>query len=377
MRLLSLIILTLWVLSFVSTLLSLAAVPRLKRGALSAASSPLVSIVIPARDEVRVIERTVRGLLASTYPKLELIVVDDRSTDGTGDVVRAIADPRVTVIANEEPPAGWLGKPWALHQGSLRARGELLLFVDADIRYEPDAVAAAVAWLQASGRDMIALLPHFEMRGFWDHVAMPNLALFVFMAMPTWLANRSSIPALAIGGGTGNLVRRDAYDAAGGHEALKDAVVDDVALARLIRRSGRTTSAVRAEKFVSVHMYDGLREIVNGFTKNGFATFGRSYTVALLTVLITTAGNLLPYVFAAAGDRVSMAAVGVITLTRLILFASLGYSLLAAIFLHPLMIVVWDWILLRSMWITGIRRQLAWRGRMYDARATRFGAERK
>jgi len=375
-RYLAAIIFAVWVLAFLRTLLNLAVVPRLKRGAAPAAS-PLLSIVIPARDEVRVIERTVRAFLASTYANFELIVVDDRSTDGTGDAVRAVADPRVTLIAGEEPPPGWLGKPWALHQGSLRARGELLLFVDADIVYQPDAVAAAIATLETTGRDMIALLPDIEMHSFWEHVAMPNLALFAFTVLPAWLANRSSLAILAIGGGTGNLLLRDAYDAAGGHQALKDSVVDDVALARLLRRSGRTTAGVRADGFVSVHMYRGLRETVEGFTKNGFAIFDRNYALAVAALCISATGNLLPYALALTGEPFSIATVGLITLTRIVLFAALGYPLLSAIFLHPLMILVWLWIMLRSMWITGVRRRLPWRGRVYDARATRFGAERK
>lgn len=375
-RYLTAIIFILWVLAFFRTLLNLALVPRLKRGAIPSAR-PLVSIIIPARDEAHVIGQTVRALLASTYDNFELIVIDDRSTDGTGDVVRAIDDPRLLVIAGEEPPAGWLGKPWALHKGSLVARGELLLFVDADILYAPGALAAAVAWMEETGRDMITLLPDIRMRGFWDHVAMPNLAMFLFTLSPSWLANRTNLPMLAIGGGTGNLVRRDAYAAAGGHEALKAAVVDDVALGRLIRRSGRTTAGVRAEQFVSVHMYDGLRGIVEGFTKNGFAIFNRNYALAVVVLAISAAGNLLPYALAVTGEPFSIASVALITVIRVILFTALGYSLLAAIFLHPLMIAVWLWILLRSMWITGIRRRLPWRGRVYDARETSFGEERK
>jgi len=375
-RYLTATIFALWVLALFRTLLNLALVPRLKRGAMPA-SRPLVSIIIPARDEAKVIGQTVRALLQSTYDHFELIVVDDRSSDGTGDMVRAIDDPRLTVIAGEEPPPGWLGKPWALHKGSLGARGELLLFVDADILYQPDALGAALAWMGAARRDMITLLPDIRMRGFWDHVAMPNLAMFLFTFSPAWLANRVSLPILAIGGGTGNLVRRDAYDAAGGHEALKDAVVDDVALGRLIRRSGRPTAGVRAEQFVSVHMYDGLRGIVEGFTKNGFAIFNRNYALAALVLAISAAGNFLPYALAVAGEPFSVATVAVITVTRVILFAALGYSVLAAIFLHPLMMLVWLWIMLRSMWITGVRRRVPWRGRVYDARQTRFGADRK
>jgi chlorobactene glucosyltransferase len=374
-RILFAIILFGWVLVFFLTLLNLALIRRLRRGD-RPEREPFVSVIIPARNEARNIDRTIRALLASRYGSFELIVIDDRSTDGTGVIAHSIADARLVVVDGEEPPPAWLGKPWALHQGSLRARGELLLFVDADILYDPDALAAGVAYLQKSGRAMITLLPDVQMRGFWEHVAMPNLAFSIFVIAPAWLANRTSAPLLAIGGGTGNLIRRDVYDAVGGHAALKGAVVDDIALARLVRSSGSPTEGVRAEEFVSVRMYHGLREIVEGFTKNGFAVFGRSYVAVVLVLAIVAAGNLLPFVLAAAGDPLSIATVAVIILIRVILFAALGYSLPAAIFLHPLMILLWGWIMLRSMWITGVRRRLPWRGRVYDARDTRFGAER-
>ena len=375
MRILSTIILILWVLAFFHTLLNLWLVRRLTPGA-RPASERFVSIIIPARNEERTIEATVRGLLASRYGSFEVMVVNDRSTDRTGEIVRSIDDSRLVLVDGDEPSPGWLGKPWALHQGSLCARGELLLFVDADIAYQPAALAAAVAYMETSGRAMITLLPHFDMRGFWENVAMPNLAFAVFVISPAWLANRTNSPLLAIGGGTGNLIRRDVYDAVGGHAALKGAVVDDIALARLVRSSGSPTEGVRAEGFVSVRMYHGLREIVEGFTKNGFAAFGRSYVAAALVLPIVAVGNLLPFVLAAAGDPLSIATVVMIILIRVVLFAALGYSLLAAIFLHPLMILLWGWIMLRSTWITGVRRRLSWRGRVYDARNTRFGAER-
>ncbi len=375
MRILSAAIFLLWVLAFFRTLLNLSLLPRLRRAAPD--WQPLVSIIIPARDEARVIGATVRALLDSTYRNFELIVVDDRSADGTGAAARAAGDARLMVIDGEEPPPGWLGKPWALHQGSLRARGELLLFVDADIRYEPDALAAAVAAFERHGADMLTFLPDIRMHGFWENAVMPNLAMFAFTVIPAWLSNRTRLPILGVGGGTGNFVRREAYHAAGGHAALQDAVIDDVALARLLRHAGRRTVALRADGFVSVRMYDGLREIVHGFTKNMFAVFGRSYLLAAVLVVAAAAGNLLPFVLAFTGDRFAIASVALIIVIRVLLFAALRYSILAAIFLHPLMIVVWEWILLRSMWITGIRRQLAWRGRVYDARATRFGADRK
>ncbi len=375
MRLLSLIVFAAWVLALVRTVINLLLIPRL-RSEEQAGREPLLSVVIPARDEARIIERTVRAFLAQTYPHLEIVVVDDRSTDGTGDILRRLDDPRLLVVSGDEPPPGWLGKPWALHEGSLHARGELLLFVDADVIYAPSAIRAAVAHLERRRPSLLSLLPHFEMRGLGENAAMPMLAMVCFTFLPTWLSNRTRIAGLAIGGGTGNLVVRDRYDAIGGHEALKDSVVDDVALARLMRRGGNPTETVRADDVVSLRMYHGLREVVAGFTKNAFAVLGRSYVATVLVAAGCVVFHILPYGLAAAGDRIALGTVALITLTRLILFRSLRYRLDNAVFLHPLMVAIFGWIFLRSMWLTGIRHRLLWRGRIYDARQTRFGADR-
>jgi chlorobactene glucosyltransferase len=373
MRILSLIVLVFWLLTLLRTILNLLLVPRLRPR--MPRRTPLVSVIIPARDEERTIERTVRAMLAQTYPALEVIVVNDRSTDSTGAILASIDDPRLIVIDGQEPPPGWLGKPHALHLGAGRAGGELLLFVDADVIYAPDAVAAAVARLEESGASMLSLLPHFELRGFWEHVSIVNLAVFAFTMLPLWATNRTRTPLLGIGGGPGNLVRRGDYEAAGGHEALKDAVVDDVGLARLMRRGGRRTEVALANDLVSLRMYHGLREIVDGFTKNGFAVVNRSYLTALFIFVAGSVFHFLPYPLAFAGDAIGIATVALIVLSRVVLFAALRYRLDNALFGHIPMLLIWLWIMARSVWVTGVRRRLLWRGRTYDAGKTKFGAD--
>jgi chlorobactene glucosyltransferase len=375
MRVLSYVVLAFWVLAFGRLILNLVLTPRLR--VRMPARMPLVSVIVPARDEERMIERTVRALFAQTYPALELIVVNDRSTDGTGEILERLAreDARLAVIDNDEPPAGWLGKPWALHQGSLRARGELLLFIDADVLYQPDAVAAAVAELEERALAMITMMPRIEMRTFWEHIAMPQLAVFLFTVLPVWLMNRTRIGSFGLGSGTGNLVRRADYDACGGHEALRQAVIDDIGLGRLFRRHGRRTEIVLGDRMISVRMYHGLREIIHGFTKNAFVIMGRNYVTAIVTLILAVVFHILPYLLALSGDPLSIATVVMISLTRLVLFLALRYRVDNALFGHPLMMLVWGWITLRSLWLTGVRRQIEWRGRKYDARGTRFGAD--
>lgn len=366
-----------WLMALGRTIVNLLLVPRLRPRAVPAGETALVSVIVPARDEERAIERTVRAFLAQTWPALELIVVNDRSTDATGPILARLAaeDRRLVVVDNEEPPPGWLGKPWALHQGSLRAHGELLLFVDADVIYEPDAVAAAVLHLQERDVPMLTLFPRFVMRGFWEHIVMPILAFFAFTVVPIWLSNRSRARLLAFGGGTGNLIRRADYDAVGGHVPLCSAVVDDVGLARLVRASGRQTIVARAEELVSLRMYEGLGEITRGFTKNAFAVIGRSYVTMGVILVLGFVLHVLPFGLALTGDLLSIASVAVLTLTRVVLFAALGYRLDNALFGHPLMVLAWFGIMARSTWYTGVRKQLLWRGRTYDARGTKFGAE--
>src|ERR1051326_1938940 len=375
MRLLSAVLLASWILALFRTITNLLLVHRLR--ARGAGGGAQVSIIIPARNEARAIERTLRAFLAQDYANFEVILVDDRSSDATGAIARAIGDPRLVVIAGEEPPPGWLGKPWAMEQGSRVARGELLLFVDADVHYAPGALSAAVAHIEREpGIAMLALLPHFEMRGFWENIAMPALAMFAFAFMPAWLSNRTRVVALALGAGTGNLVRRAAYERCGRHEALKDSVVDDVALARLLRRHGLVTEAVRAEEMVSVRMYHGGGEILRGFTKNAFAVVNRSYVLAIPFVIFNSLIGLVPYFVALTGDPFAIATVVLISVVRVVIFAALRYPILYAILGHPLMAAFWLVIFLRSVWKTGIRRELEWRGRTYDAAETRFGAER-
>jgi chlorobactene glucosyltransferase len=361
-RIVSWIVLIVWIGTFIRTVLNLLLIPRLGRDA--PPDGPLVSVIIPARNEERDVGGTVRGFLAQTYRNLEIIVVNDRSTDGTQSVLDSLAG--IRVIAGSEPPPGWLGKPWALQQGIAASRGEILLLVDADIHYEPWSVAAAVGQLRKSGVAMIALMPRMVMETFSECIVMPMLALTGFSFLPTWFVNRTRGKLFAIGGGTGNMLWRTDHQAVGGHEALKDAVVDDVGLARLLRHNGRRTAVVRADEGVSVRMYHGRREVMGGFTKNVFAVFDRSYSVTFLFVAGSILFHVLPYALAMAGSAIDIATVVVITITRLVLFSSLGYSLPHALFAHPLTGLIWVWIALRSAWVTGVRKRLVWRGRTYQ-----------
>ena len=376
MHVISMLVFTVWVLALIRMIANLLVIHRLsKLRPQEGNSAKFVSIIIPARNEAHAIEHTLRAFLAQNYQAFEVILVDDCSTDDTGDIARSLADPRLTVVAGKELPAGWLGKPWAMHQGSLIARGELLLFVDADVHYEPDALKAAVTHIEREpDMAMLALLPYFEMRGLSENIAMPALSTLGFTLLP---ANRNRAVRLAVGAGTGNLVRRVAYERVGSHEALKNVIIDDVGLARLLRSHGEGTEAVRADELVSIRMYRGGSEILHGFTKNAFAFVNRRYLIAAPLLLLVVGCGIFPYCAALTGDVFAITTVVLISVVRLILFATLGYRLDNAVFCHPLMVASWLAIFGRSMWETGICGKLEWRGRTYDIADTRcFGPDR-
>ncbi|MEP6768444.1 MAG: glycosyltransferase [Acidobacteriota bacterium] len=368
----------------VSLLVNLAALPRLSREAPASGEAPFVSIVVPARNEERAIGPALRSLLGQDYPpaKMEVIVVDDRSTDGTRRILTSLeTEPRLRVIDGVEPPPGWLGKPHALFQGSRAARGAWLLFVDADVRYRPDVVSRAIGYVVRERADFAALLPRLETAGFWESVLMPNLLCAVFFA-PAFLANRPRPRWLAAGGGAGNLIRRAAYDAIGGHESLRGSVIDDVRLAVASKQAGFATRAVLSHELVAVRMYHGFREVWDGFTKNIAYAMGGVTGVAFaaLSLVWTAVALLPPAVLAAALFGVSLpardvalagASAGLLVLARALLSKALRDRVWPSL-THPLMAAVWAALLVRSVHQRLIRRTVPWRGRNFDARKAGF-----
>ena len=348
-----------------------------------ATGTPLVSVVVPARDEERGIEAAVRSHLAQNYPNLEVVVVDDRSADATPGILRRLAaeDPRLTVVAGVEPPAGWLGKPHALFEGASRAGGEILLFADADVRYAPEAVSDGVAFLEGEGIDLIALFPLVEMRGFWENVLMPYLPVSYFFG-PAFLLNSDRQRRFAAGAGAGMFVRASAYRAAGGHEALRRSVIDDLHLATRVRRAGGRCRMVRADDRARIRMYRGFREIFDGFTKNMAYVF-EGWTGAFLA--LSTAFSFLAWslpavvlIARAAGAAVpsgdaawAALALGLAILGRAAIALYLRQPLWPGL-THPFMAAIWMAITARSLAWRFLRRELRWRGRTFPASSARF-----
>jgi len=238
------------------------------------ADAPVVSIVIPARNEARNIGRCVESALASRYPRLEVIVVDDHSTDDTAAIAESLAsrDPRLRVITPPTLPDGWFGKQWACATGAAAARGDLLGFMDADTWQAPDLVTRAVNAMRARGSDLLSVAGMQELGSFWERLIQPQIfAIMLQRFGGTELVNRSRSASQKIANGQCIWMRRDAYEALGGHAAVKHEVAEDLALAQLWFRAGRTVTLVLGLSQLSTRMYTSLRELIDGWGKNIYA----------------------------------------------------------------------------------------------------------
>jgi chlorobactene glucosyltransferase len=228
---------------------------------------------VPARNERRNIERCLQSVLSTRYPSIEVIVVDDHSSDGTGDVARAIAanDSRVRVIDAPPLATGWFGKQWACATGARVARGELLLFTDADTRHEPDLLPRVVNAL-SNGTDFVTVAGRQEMHSFWERVIQPQVFGMIAMRYGgTENVSNAKRAEDVIANGQFILVRRAAYDAVGGHEVVRDRVAEDLALAQEFYRAGKRILMLIAVHQFSTHMYASLAELVAGWRKNMYA----------------------------------------------------------------------------------------------------------
>jgi chlorobactene glucosyltransferase len=232
---------------------------------------PVVSVVIPARNEARNIERCLRSVLATSHPAVEVIVVDDHSVDGTGGLARAVAesDPRVRVLTPAPLPDGWFGKQWACAAGAAAAHGDVLLFTDADTTHAPDLIARSLNAMRGRGAELFSVAGRQEMRTFWERVVQPQFfALLLARYGSTERISRTADPREAIANGQCIFVTRSAYEASGGHAAVRDRVAEDLAMAQRFVAQRRPIGVQLGLEQISTRMYTSLREIVRGWAKN-------------------------------------------------------------------------------------------------------------
>jgi chlorobactene glucosyltransferase len=374
-----------WVLWHIVTVVLFKNTKQLSEYSASVASdASLVSVVVPARNEARNIARCVGSLLASTYPNFEVIVVDDHSTDGTGEIVRQFAAGdaagRVRVLEAPALPEGWFGKQWACQSGAEVARGELLLFTDADTAHGPELLARSVNAMRARGAALFTVAGRQEMVTFWEKVVQP----FVFAILLSRYGglermSQSTNPRNKIANGQYLLFTRAAYDALGRHASVRHHVAEDMMLAQRCAVLGLPMHMVMGREHLSTRMYTSLEEIRRGWGKNVFAA-GRDalppliyavaryvYPLPALVTLLPTVLLVLALLNGASGAVLASAwvAQGVTALFWIGVYTYSGLSIVWAL-TYPLGAVVFGWILGEAAW-RGDKVQ--WKGRSYVSKS--------
>lgn len=361
-----------WCLLTLQTIVNLLVFPRLEPAQDKESPRSRVSIVIPARNEERIVGKTIDAALRQDYPDFEVIVVDDDSEDGTGtEIARRTTDPRLVALRARPLPPGWLGKPNALASGAARATGEWILFMDADVELRPRALRDAVAACERHGWDQLALVPHFERQGFWEEILMPVVPIAAFVYLPSFL---SLVPGtkLAAGAGAFGLVRREAYEAIGGHDRIKSSVVDDLRLAMELKRAGYVGRARFGVHLLRLRMYHGLSEIVEGFTKNAHAAFGDSTLRPVVFMPASLFVGLAPFLWPVLRPAPWLGgSLALLLFCRTLVQLRLRFPLWPVL-LSPVTTLVSFFIVLRSLRMARGEGVVRWRGREYKREMTQF-----
>jgi chlorobactene glucosyltransferase len=332
---------------------------------------PLVSTVVPARNEERNISRCAQGLVRQNYPTIEMVFVDDDSIDATPDILASFAarDPRIKVVHTQGKPPGWNGKQWACHSGALAAAGDWLCFMDADTYAEPDLIQRTLAFAEANNIDLLTLQPWYEIRGLWERIVLPSGITPLLILFPPHKVNDPKDP-MAIANGQFILIRRETYQAVGGHEAVRDRMMDDFSLAEIVKSAGHRLYMVDGSDVMRVRLYTNLREIRSGALKAAVEITGGWWSSVIGLVayfLITILPVLILFVAILANRTSAILIMGAVVIFQLLYFGMMRIVAFRAPpwsgITYPLGGIIVSVILIDGMARLASGGEIKWKGR--------------
>lgn len=349
---------------------------------------PFLSILIPARNEEANIAACVRSLVAQSYERLEVLVLDDLSEDETAVIVRQLIDElpeeqkgRLRLLQGIDLPPGWIGKNFACHQLAQHAQGDYLLFTDADTVHDPDAAVAILTCMKSSAIPFLTAQPEYLFGSVGEMLILPVLNFMSMSSLPVALVNRSKNPMLVTGNGQLLSFERTAYEAIGGHAAVKESILEDVWLARAIKSAGYRMIFVDAQSLIHCRMYRSLAEVWRGYAKNFFAFYNYSLSAVLVGLVVSVVLYIAPCLlllsslFVALPPAVLHLAAGnyvLAVLMRVCVTVRFEHRkralMLLLCFLHPVSMLLGNLLLLNAIRCHYCSKGTEWKGRYYNSR---------
>ncbi|MBA2173691.1 glycosyltransferase [Halobacillus locisalis] len=330
-----------------------------------------ISIILAAKDEEKDVERTVLSLLAQEHIHVEIIAVNDRSSDRTPDILHRLSldHARVKYVNIPHLPEGWLGKNHALHQGVKHASGEYYLFTDADILFEKDALAKAYGYLVQERADHVTAAPDLRADSFWLR-GLISFFLFGFGYLKRpWTANQTNHKG-GMGIGAFNLIRKECYESIGGHEAIRFRPDDDLELGQRVKRHGFKQRLITALDHLSVEWYPSLPAALRGFEKNAFAGLNYSVPLALVAISGVLLSQVAPFVllFISPFEIQIISGVNILLLFCLYALTIRSLTMYSIVYVLglPLFALLFVYMLTRALILTWIRGGIDWRGSRYS-----------
>jgi len=344
------------------------------------AGNSRISMIVPARNEEAHIAPALTTLLKLDYDNYEVIAVNDRSTDRTGEVMNQIAltaeaKERLKVIHIPELPSGWLGKAHAMWTAANQANGDWLLFTDADVLFRPDVLKRAVAYAEAESADHVVLFPRMIMKSPGERMMIAFFqTLFVFGHRPWKVADPKTKDHMGVG--AFNLIRRRVYDAVGTYQALRFEVVDDMKLGKIVKNSGYAQRNVYGADLISLRWAHGTLGMVNNLTKNSFAIMSFQRWRALLSAFALAFLNLMPFVGVCLAHGWARLPYAVALASIFAIYVGMSWESDIPPYyfvLHPIGATLFVYTMLRSMVLTLVRGGVVWRGTFYPLEELRKG----
>lgn len=350
------------------TLFNAATAPMLNRS-IRLQTRPRVSVLIPARNEEANIGACLEGFLAQNYDNFEIHVLNDQSTDRTGAIIEAFDKQhrKVQAIHGKPLPAGWIGKNWACHQLSQHAKGEILIFTDADNRPASNAIANTVAYMQKLELGLLSAFPEKVTVTLAEKLVVPVVDMFVYAGLPLWLTYFSRFPSIAAASGLWIAFTREAYQQIGGHQAVADQIVEDIELSRLTKKRGIRILTAAGTHMVACRMYHSFPEIWNGFSKNLFGLVRYKTIPFFILILSLWTICVLPYITVWFTSLREPAIVAILmnTAMRMVLALKYRQPFFTSVILHPVGVLLTLLIGINSFFQIK-RGRLQWKGRQID-----------